>query len=559
MVLDPEAREHLIGVANGDARTLLNALELAVETTPPDPQGQIQIPLAVAEDSIQHRAVLYDREGDAHFDTISAFVKSIRGSDPDAALYWLARMIYAGEQPRFILRRLLILASEDIGLADPHGVVIVNACAEAFDRMGLPEGHYPLAQATLYLATAPKSNSVMGFFDALTAVETQQAEVPNPLKDNNRDQQGFGHGMGYRYPHAYQDHWVAQQYLPGSLQGQVFYQPSQQGYEAQIQGRVIRRREEQLAALQQDHPWDLPEILTISPRNKTQDRWLQRAIQQTGSHLGSLRDQVFDQAQIQRHHRVLILNAGDGLLLWEAIRSTPEGGVWATIKTERELEFLQDQANGLPQLNQPQFIRGELDRCLLDLEDPLTFEQIMGINSLALDPDPDGQSPATGHRKTRIKTLADRLAPQGKLILAEPIPKLGQRLYDLFDPIHLDPELRQNWIQAEEAIYTRTEDPLIHWDESVIRSLFPDQHWRIQLQPYSLSTEMQISPNLIQRWFTPQTDRLSYQQHLERHLLPEQIDRIQDLFHQQLQNQIVQWQRTFILITAIIQDRSNAS
>ena len=144
---------------------LLNALELAVETTPADDKaGYILITLPVAEDSIQQRAVLYDKEGDAHFDTISAFIKSIRGSDPDAALYWLARMVYAGEDPRYIFRRLVILAGEDVGMADPNAVVVVTGCAAAFDRVGMPEGRYPLAQATLYLATAPKSNSVMAVF-----------------------------------------------------------------------------------------------------------------------------------------------------------------------------------------------------------------------------------------------------------------------------------------------------------------------------------------------------------------------------------------------------------
>ena len=193
------------------------------------------ITLAVAEESIQQRAVLYDKEGDAHFDTISAFIKSVRGSDPDAALYWLAKMVYAGEDSRFILRRLLILASEDIGLADPQAVIVVNACAEAFDRIGLPEGRYHLAQATLYLANTPKSNSLMGFFDAIAAVEQErQSDVPNPLKDSSRDKKGFGHGAGYLYPHAYRDHWIEQQYLPNSLQGQVFYQPSDQGAEAMI-------------------------------------------------------------------------------------------------------------------------------------------------------------------------------------------------------------------------------------------------------------------------------------------------------------------------------------
>ncbi|MCH2662352.1 AAA family ATPase, partial [bacterium] len=179
--LQPEALAHLVDVANGDARALLNALELAVETTETDTQGHIVIDLEVAEESIQRRALLYDKEGDYHFDTISAFIKSLRGSDPDAALYWLGRMVYAGEDPRFLFRRMLIFASEDVGLADPEALQVVVAAAESFDRIGLPEGRFPLAHAALYLATAPKSNSTLAFFDALEAVEKEQEEeVPNP-------------------------------------------------------------------------------------------------------------------------------------------------------------------------------------------------------------------------------------------------------------------------------------------------------------------------------------------------------------------------------------------
>jgi putative ATPase len=259
-----DATAHWTNIANGDARTVLNALELAIETTTADDQGTIHINLAVAEASIQQRAVLYDKEGDAHFDTISAFIKSLRGSDPDAALYWLARMVYAGEDPRFILRRMLILASEDVGLADPQAIVVVTACAQAFDRIGLPEGQYPLAQAALYLATAPKSNRVLGYFDALAAVEKEREfEIPNPLKDANRDKDGFGHGAGYAYPHAYREHWVAQQYLPTALQGQLFYDPSDQGYEGQIRDQLNQQREAQQAALIEQIDF-APEILSYS-------------------------------------------------------------------------------------------------------------------------------------------------------------------------------------------------------------------------------------------------------------------------------------------------------
>ncbi|MFM9101829.1 MAG: hypothetical protein ACKOPS_11045 [Cyanobium sp.] len=215
--ISAEAAEHLVEVAGGEARSLLNALELAVETTEPDAHGVIAIDLAIAEESIQQRAVLYDKQGDAHFDTISAFIKSLRGSDPDAALFWLARMVEAGENPRFIFRRMLISAGEDIGLADPQAMVVVEACAAAFERVGLPEGLYPLAQAALYLASTDKSNSLLGFFDALKSVKaSSRQEVPAHLRDANRDGKAFGDGVGYRYPHAYAEHWVARTCLSAS-------------------------------------------------------------------------------------------------------------------------------------------------------------------------------------------------------------------------------------------------------------------------------------------------------------------------------------------------------
>ncbi|MGI9174586.1 MAG: AAA family ATPase [Rhodothermales bacterium] len=242
--LAPDALDHLVSTANGDARSLLNALELAVETTEPDKDGTIQISLDVAEDSIQRRAVLYDKEGDAHFDITSAFVKSLRGSDPDAALYWMARMIYAGEDPRFVLRRMLIFASEDVGLADPQAVQVATACAQAFDYMGMPEGRFPLAQCCLYLALAPKSNSAFAFFDALRHVEKEQtSDVPNPLKDASRDKKGLGHGKDYKYPHAYRDHYVPEQYLPDAMQGTYFYAPTDQGFERTLKARLAAWRE----------------------------------------------------------------------------------------------------------------------------------------------------------------------------------------------------------------------------------------------------------------------------------------------------------------------------
>ena len=250
VILDPEARAHLIEVAGGDARNALNALELAVESTQPDKDGIIHITLNVAQESIQRRAVLYDKDGDAHYDTISAFIKSVRGSDPDAALYWLAKMLYAGEDPRFIIRRLIILAGEDIGLADPMGLVVASSAAQAFDYIGLPEGVYPIVEATLYLATAPKSNSAGAYFKAMQRIEEEgQISVPRHLMDGNRDAEALGHGKDYVYPHEHEGHFVPQQYLPKRLLGTYFYSPSQEGYKSQVAARLEMWREAQRKAL----------------------------------------------------------------------------------------------------------------------------------------------------------------------------------------------------------------------------------------------------------------------------------------------------------------------
>ena len=253
ILLDDDALEHMVRIAGGDARAALNALELAVESTRPDENGVIHITLAVAEDSIQQRALRYDKTGDEHYDTISAFIKSVRGSDPDAALYWLAKMVAAGEDPRFILRRLYILAAEDIGLADPNGIIVVNACAQAFEWVGLPEGQYHLALATLYLATAPKSNAVGAYWGALAEIEEHGAgPVPIYLRDKSDVFRGalqehykrtMGEHDGYKYPHAYPEGWVEQRYLPEGIKG-GWFKLKGYGYEKEIIARLERWKRE---------------------------------------------------------------------------------------------------------------------------------------------------------------------------------------------------------------------------------------------------------------------------------------------------------------------------
>jgi putative ATPase len=258
---DEDALQHLINVAGGDARNALNALELAVESTSPDVAGMVHVTLEVAQESIQRRAVLYDKDGDAHYDTISAFIKSVRGSDPDAALYWLAKMLYAGEDPRFILRRLIILAGEDIGLGDPLGLVVAMSAAQAFDYIGLPEGIYPIVEATLYLSTAPKSNSAGAYFKAFKLIEDEgKVQIPQHLQDDNRDAKALGHGKGYIYPHEGPDHYLPQQYLPRPLLGTYFYKPSTQGYEEKVIERLERWRDAQRKALNITETKEIPEL-----------------------------------------------------------------------------------------------------------------------------------------------------------------------------------------------------------------------------------------------------------------------------------------------------------
>ncbi|QNJ30036.1 recombination factor [Synechococcus sp. A15-24] len=358
VTLTPDAAAHLVDVAGGDARSLLNALELAVESSEPEPDGVIQINLAIAEESIQQRAVLYDKQGDAHYDTISAFIKSLRGSDADAALFWLARMVEAGENPRFIFRRMLIASGEDIGLADPQAIVVVEACAAAFERVGLPEGLYPLAQAALYLAGTEKSNSVLGFFDALKSVrEANRQDVPSHLRDANRDGDAFGDGVGYRYPHAYAEHWVDQQYLPTALQGEVFWQPGQLGWEGERRERMAERRAAQLAAAA-ELASEQPLLLSSGPDSPAMERWIQRQLGQEGERLQLLRRRLWAGVSWQRQDRVLLLGCHSLLWALDPLRQVPEGGVTLICPSPDDRQRLAAQIDLLEPEQQPQLLDG---------------------------------------------------------------------------------------------------------------------------------------------------------------------------------------------------------
>ena len=550
VTLHEDALDHLVDVANGDARGVLNALELAVETTPAGDDSVIEIDLGVVEESIQRRAVLYDKEGDVHYDTISAFIKSLRGSDPDAALYWMAKMVYAGEDPRFIFRRMTIFAGEDVGMADPQAITIVTGCWNAFERIGMPEGRFPLAQAAIYLATAPKSNSAFAFFDALETVEKEQeAEVPNHLRDGNRDKEGFGHGQGYLYPHAYRDHWVAQQYLPDALQGKVFYQPGDSGYEQKIQEEVARRREAQLAAMVEGGVDAPPEILTTSPKNRARDAWLERTITDAGRNLSYQRERLFAMAKVQRHHLLLDLNAGSGLLTWEAVRQAPEGGVWSLAADPTHGDALRQLASRFSEPERPVILIGEFEELdyLLQLrgEEDLQFDRIIGRNVLTR------RMPSLA---ALVAQLQDRFLPDGLLCFAQVIPRHTQRLHELVDWSG-DEMLQEKVRNAEEGIYADVTDPMVNWDEtSLIEGLQAAGMKRVRVKLDTVSEHRFITAAQLDRWFKPDRSthaRGGYGQRLRATgLTKKEIKRTETLFRRSLLEKQVSWHVTTAFITA---------
>lgn len=582
------ALEHLVDVADGDARTLLNALELAVETTPssfpPSPGEVIHVSMETAEESIRKKVVLYDKEGDYHFDTISAFIKSIRGSDPDAALYWLARMVEAGEDPRFLFRRMLILASEDVGMADPHALSVVEAAAAAFDRIGLPEGRFHLTHAALYLATAPKSNSTLGFFDALEAVRKEATyEVPDHLKDANRDKEGFGHGEGYLYPHAYRDHWVAQQYLPDGLKGALFYDPSGVGYEGRIREEVRRKREVQLeAALDPSSQ----ELLTYTPPDKQRERWLQRTIENRGETLSDIRERLFEQLTLPRYARILVAGNDSGLLLWEAFRRVPEGGVWTLVASEDRQEMIEYYNQSLPEHERPVILSGDI----------MSFGDVKpeegGSSIVDDDPSPTGRTPDRAPSALRFETVIGRdtllrledkqaainiiyklLVTGGRLSLAESMPAQTTRISSLLADALENEGLLVPVQKAEEQMYSGSDSPLTNWSRDTLESNFHTAGFA-QLESYThvYNEQRSIREDEIERWFVENQEKssarsaripgersrtengsttgpgLSYGDHLCRLLSRQQVDTVKTLMIKHLAGTTVDWEKTVLFV-----------
>lgn len=516
--IEKSALDHLIETANGDARNLLNALELAVETTPevwPPKEGKtIFINKETAEESIQKKVVLYDRDGDYHYDIISAFIKSLRGRDPDAALYWMARMLSAGEDPHYIFRRMLISACEDTGLADPHALSVVESCAAAFDRIGLPEGRYMLTQAALYLATAPKSNSSMAFFDALQTVQKEDAEVPNHLRDNSRDAEGFGHGAGYLYPHAYKDHWVAQQYLPDALNGRVFYTPSDQGYEKNIRQDVLSRRELQISAILEEMSDDdlinpegswwqaerhrngfikKEENLTFTPKDKALEQWQKRTDEGRSETLLQIRNELLGFAELLRHSRNLVVNADDGLFIWEIMRQSPEGFSGGLCKTEKGMNILTQYAQTLPQIDRPVLATN------INFFEETVFDNVFFKDPFLTKDSIDSFLSEWLCKKTEL------FSPKTKFFIAQKIPCKGQKLSKIIsrygsknfsDSVEL-----KSFLETEEKYFSSENHPIFGWSEESVNEKFSNQEFFVSYCSKEIFNNRYIKKSDIENWF----------------------------------------------------------
>jgi putative ATPase len=529
VIFDEGSLEHLLETSGGDARSLLNALELAIETSvqtggsvshwPPPSGSEIRITMETAEESIQRRAVLYDRDGDYHFDTISAFIKSVRGSDADAALYWLAKMVRAGEDPSFIFRRMIILASEDVGMADPHALETVIACAEAFDRIGFPEGNFPLAQACLCLATAPKSNSAMAFFDALKEVDREDAEVPNNLRDASRDAEGFGHGEGYIYPHAYRDHWAAQQYLPTALLGRTFYTPSNIGYEGRIREEVMRHREIQAAVILGDaqdsgktRAAAEGEILTWSLAAKGREGWFKRLESGRSALLLADRDMILEQFKIARHHRILIAAANDGLLLWESLRRSPEGLTAALADTESARDALLRfvKASALDETEIPLiavFPDGKIPSPA-EAEEAFSCSVFDHIFAREMWKRGTGKDPVESFRSFAASARL-LLAPDGDLVILKSPPRMGERISRILssecggEALTLESEMAAALAGAEEAFFAECGgvSARLNWDAETLEKTFSDQGFLTEIKTIERQEERLISNRDMENWF----------------------------------------------------------
>jgi putative ATPase len=494
----------------------------------------------------------------------------VRGSDPDAALYWLAKMVRAGEDPSFIFRRMIILASEDVGLADPHALSVVISCAEAFDRIGFPEGNFPLAHACLYLATSPKSNSAMAFFDALKEVDREDAEVPNHLRDASRDAESFGHGEGYIYPHAYRDHWAAQQYLPSALRGRTFYLPSMVGYEEKIRETVLQKRELQAAVvLGSENPGTSiadSELLTWSPQAKGREGWYARLESGRSALLLSDRNAIFSAAAPSRQARILIPMANDGLLLWESLRRCPEGLSAALVNSETAREALLRYSSTMDQVEQPEIAVLENELLPSPQQSGEWFSSPVFDHILIREPrfyarpgkkdtaDPPSPEKAFARLADRAKEL---LEGGGRLILLCSPPLLGDRISRILREecggFIQGPSPAEKLREAEEAFFSTNVHKSSEWNWSAadLSHAFESAGFQVKIETIDQKEDRLIGPKDIDAWFDQKKSR--WGAFMGKNLETGDFSRIEDALRQRLQSGPLPWKWKSLLLLAIKQ------
>ncbi len=445
---------------------------------------------------------------------------------------------------------MIILASEDVGLADPKALSVVISCAESFDRIGFPEGNFPLSHAALYLATAPKSNSALAFFDALSEVDREDAEVPNHLKDGSRDKEGFGHGEGYVYPHAYRDHWAAQQYLPSSLKGKTFYTPSIIGYEGSIRDDVLRKRELQAAIVLGEA--DDGEFLSWSAASKGREGWFKRLESGRSALLLSDRETLLGQFNLARHDRVLIPHANDGLLLWECLRRCPEGLVAGLADTEQAVSALKTYASLMDEVEQPQFavLAPEIlplpEQCDEWFSTP-KFDYIIAREPWKKGFGEKGAVEVFREYAGRAKNLSDHIA------LLQTSPRMGERISRILsEECGAEKELVKVLEQEEDAFFNQQSDETQKsrwtWEAADLEKAFSGAGFSVALSVIDQKEERLITERDTNLWFNK--EKSSWGAFMSGRLKEDDFNAIHELLKTRASQGPIWWKWKSILLKA---------
>jgi putative ATPase len=447
---------------------------------------------------------------------------------------------------------MIILASEDVGLADPSALQVVISCAEAFDRIGFPEGNFPLAHACLCLATAPKSNSAMAFFDALAEVDREDAEVPNHLRDASRDKEGFGHGEGYVYPHAYRNHWAAQQYLPTALKGKTFYSPSGIGYEGKIRGEVLQKRELQAALILGDTAAE-GEFLSWSASSKGREGWFKRLESGRSALLLSDRNLILDQCSPERHHRILVAAANDGLLLWEALRRVPEGLAAALVDRDAAREALLRFAAAMDETEQP-LIALQEGRPLPSPQDADAWFECHSFDHI-LAREPWRRGFGEDDPETAFAAFAGAarllLAGGGDVVLLQSPPKRGERISRILGEDHKNAGPVNALAEAEEAFFQDSGTAGAGrwtWDGETLERSFTAAGFEVSLTRLDQSEERILTERDMALWFDPA--RSSWGKFIHKQVGAGDFRALSDLLREKARQGPILWKWQSLLLRA---------